>query len=337
MPAIEESVLYQTIHRQPADWRELLARDPAPLEAVARQLGAARRVLLAGIGTSFHAAQLGAFLLRAAGRPAWAVQSADLASYPFGLGPGDALVVISHRGTKGYSVQALARGREAGAWCLALTGQGAPMQGDATLQTVAPERSSTFTASYTAALLLLAQLAARLGAPLALEALPALAEEVLAGQAQVRAWAHAAARAPRLVFSGGGLNGWTALEGALKVKEAAYLTAEGMALETLLHGPIVGLNRGDRLILIRVPGPFAQRAAEIAGVAREIGLELLWVGTPPADAREEALRLPELPEPLSPLLATLPLQLLACFLAEARGTNPDSFRMDVAEYGRAIK
>jgi glucosamine--fructose-6-phosphate aminotransferase (isomerizing) len=298
--------------------------------------------VLAGIGTSHHAAQLGAFFLRAAGRDAWAVQSADLATYPFPLAADDAVVVISHRGTKRYSLLALERARALGAWTLGITGQSSPLAGvDQTLYTVEQEGSSTHSASYTGALLVLALLATRLGAggllP-ALQALPDQLEALLIQEARLRDWVQASDPRPRFVFSGGGLNGWTALEGALKAKEAAYVTAEGMALETLLHGPVVGLNRDDHLALVNPEGPFERRAAEIGQAALEIGLRVLWLGRQPASLESEpGLAFPAVPELLSPFLATPPLQLLAAFLAERCGTNPDSFRLDVADYDRALK
>jgi fructoselysine-6-P-deglycase FrlB-like protein len=53
---ITASALYQTIHRQPADWRRLLARDAAPITAAAARLQQAAHILLVGTGTSYHAA-----------------------------------------------------------------------------------------------------------------------------------------------------------------------------------------------------------------------------------------------------------------------------------------
>src|SRR5205807_1289732 len=131
---------------------------------------------------SHHAAQVAAFFFRAAGRSAWPIMSADLA-YPINLSAEDAVIVISHRGTKRFPVRSIRAAREAGAFCLGLTAQGSQMSGpDQVIQTVATEESSTFTASYTGALLILAQLAAQLGARElgnALAALPEQAEDVL--------------------------------------------------------------------------------------------------------------------------------------------------------------
>ena len=81
-------------------------------------------------GTSYHAAQLGAYLLRAAGRFAWAEHSHDFASYPFPLGPHDAVIVISHTGWKQYSRRCIERAHGAGAWCLAITGENTALPGD---------------------------------------------------------------------------------------------------------------------------------------------------------------------------------------------------------------
>jgi glucosamine--fructose-6-phosphate aminotransferase (isomerizing) len=344
---ITESALYRTIHRQPANWRRLLARDASPITAAAARLQQAAHILLVGTGTSYHAAQLGAYLLRAAGRFAWAEHSHDFASYPFPLGPHDAVIVISHTGWKQYSRRCIARAHGAGAWCLAITGENTALPGEGSggsphqvLHTVEQERSAAYTASYTGALIVLAQLAVHLGAPdiaAALPQLPAQAEDILARQDEIRAWVRAADLDTRFMYTGNGLNGWTAAEGALKAKEAAYVTAEGMATEHLLHGPFFGLNPGDHLLLLNTPGPFSARAEELAGLAHEIGLDIVWFGTPPA--RPNALTgfsFGETVEVVSPLLAVLPLQLLACYLAEAKGANPDSARMDVEPFARPL-
>src|SRR5439155_2282700 len=138
--------------------------------------------------------------------------------------------------------------------------------------TVQQEASSTHSASYTGALFVLALLAARLGAEsfaAQLERLPDQLDQVLAEERPLRDWARQVTLGTRIAYAGGGLNGWTALEGALKAKEAAYVTAEGMSLETLLHGPLVGHDRGDQLVLINASGPFEPRSAEIARAAVE--------------------------------------------------------------------
>ncbi len=350
---IDESAMHRTIHRQPVDWRGLIARDPTTLDAAAAQLRKAARILLVGTGTSYHAAQLGACLLRMAGRFAWAEHSHDFASYPFPVGSDDAVVVVTHTGWKQYSVRCIQRARATGAWCLAITGEntsiavdsiavdGSPASPDYILHTVEQEQSAAYTASYTSALLVLAQLASRLGATditAALDRLPTLAEEVLSREDELRAWAHKADLTRRFMYVGAGLHGWTAAEGALKAKEASYVTAEGMALEHWLHGPMAGTEPVDYFLLINVPGPFTARTAEITRLVHEIGLNIFWVGMPPIPSTSlPGFSFGETLEVLSPLVAVLPLQLLACYLAEARGVNPDIFHMDVEPYARPVR
>ncbi len=91
------SFMYQTMHRQPDDLRALLENGWEPAAAAADLLAGARRVFVTGVGTSYHASLMGAWLLRAVGLDARAVLSADLALYPesFAVGAGDAVIVMA--------------------------------------------------------------------------------------------------------------------------------------------------------------------------------------------------------------------------------------------------
>src|ERR1700737_4450767 len=103
--------MYQTMHRQPDDLRRLLDSGWAPAEEAATRLAPARRVYTVGIGTSYHAALVGAWLLRAAGSDARAVSSFDFSLYPESadVTPNDAVVVMAHSGVKTYSAESLSR------------------------------------------------------------------------------------------------------------------------------------------------------------------------------------------------------------------------------------
>src|ERR1700730_8089528 len=113
----KDSVMYQTMHRQPSDVRGLLRTGWGPAEEAAKRLAGTKRVYVVGIGTSYHAALVGAWLLRAAGADARAVSSFDFGLYPESadLGPDDAVIVMAHSGVKTYSTQSLARAAAAGA------------------------------------------------------------------------------------------------------------------------------------------------------------------------------------------------------------------------------
>ena len=105
------SAMRRIMETQPGELRRILD-DAAPAENAAARL-AGRRILLVGVGTSWHAAHHGAWLLREAGVQAEAVHAADVAPYQREISPQDAVIVLSHTAHTGYSVQMLERAREA--------------------------------------------------------------------------------------------------------------------------------------------------------------------------------------------------------------------------------
>jgi glutamine---fructose-6-phosphate transaminase (isomerizing) len=156
----------RAMRAQSSELTRLLA-DDGSVGAVAERIEG-QRVFVTGTGTSFHAANQGAYLLRLAGVDALAVSAADLVLWGPAPTSGDVLLVLSHRGTKRYTSHALARAREEGVVAFSIGGIGS----GADIETVAQERSGTFTVSHLAALMRLAQLARALGAELELEAVP---------------------------------------------------------------------------------------------------------------------------------------------------------------------
>jgi glutamine---fructose-6-phosphate transaminase (isomerizing) len=309
------SVMRETIAGQPAELRRLLA-DPAGVDAAAERLRG-RRVLLVGTGTSWHAASIGAWFLRAAGADAWAVQAMDAALYGPRPGSGDGLVLLSHRGTKQYTSQVLERARADGAATVTISGRGAP---GADIETVEAERSSAFTASHLGALLRVAQIAVALGADLGAladvpDAVAAVAEGDPIGVAPP-------ARALELI--GAGVNQWTAAEGALKIRETAYVAAQGLSVEQYLHGPSVAVGASDSLVCLDGGGPGRERLLAVARSAESCGVTVRVIG---AEAPSELLS-------VFPLTAVV--QLIALEAAETLGTNPDSFGRDVPSRAHAM-
>ena len=302
------SVMRETMWRQPADLRELLA-DPAPVEAVAARLEG-RRVLLVGTGTSWHAANHGAWLLREAGVEAWAVQALDVALHGPRPGPDDALLLLSHRNTKRYTSEVLERARVEGIPTVVVAGRGSP---GADVETVEPERCAAFTASHLGALMRLAQLAVELGAELgSLADVPAAVEAMLGRPGPL-----VPVPTRLLEFTGAGPNQWTAAEGALKVRETARIAAEGLSVEQLYHGPSVALDERDALVCLDGGGPGAERVAAVAGAAEACGTTVERI-------RDEALG-----EALSIFPLTVAVQRIALECAEALGTDPCAFGYDV--------
>jgi len=351
--------LYQSIHAQPEAIRSLLQDWNGP-EQAAQQMAQARRILLAGIGTSFHAATVGEYILRAAGAEAWAVRSFEFVQYPRPLYQGDVVIVISHRGNKQQGNLALQRAKEEKVPVIGITGKHSKMSGaDITLETVEQDPSSTHSISYTATLTRLAQIAiqlARLNGKAqqarrleeGLSQIPTLIEHSLAQETAVQKIAQEAVQQRRRIyFVGAGPNAITASEGALKAKEAAYVTTEGFELEQAIHGPQVAFEAEDLLIPINVKGPAQTRMADLLQALNEIGSRVWLIGDAP-DERTTTLfehegwsNFPlsigiDFPEELTPLLTVVPAQLLANFLASERGSDADAFRLDHEAYKRAM-
>ena len=293
---------------QPQTLRDLLG-DDGDVQAVAERLKG-RRILVIGTGTSWHAAEQGAQLLRLAGIDARAAQSADVAADGPVPQEGQVLLALSHTGAKRYTATAVQRARDAGADVVQISGVDVA---GADLVTVSKEQSSAYTISHLAALMRLAQLARALGAPLdRLGDVPDAVEAALGAQ-----------RDPVVVpqrlieYTGGGINQWTAAEGALKIREAAYVASEGLAVEQFLHGPSVALRASDHLVCLDGGGAWSERVQEIGDAAERSGV--------PVTRFVER----DLGEPLSIFALTVAVQRVAVESAEALGTDPDSFGRDV--------
>src|SRR6266852_301117 len=118
--------LYRSIHAQPEAVRELLTDWDGPIQA-AEKLARTSRVLLSGIGTSYHASIVGEYLLRLAGADAWAVRSFEFVNYPRPLRTDDGVIIISHRGSKLHGNLAVQRAMEAKVSTIGITGKNSKM------------------------------------------------------------------------------------------------------------------------------------------------------------------------------------------------------------------
>ncbi|MDQ3378136.1 MAG: SIS domain-containing protein [Actinomycetota bacterium] len=342
--------MHDAILAQPDAFARAAQRNEDSADRFVDEVASCRRLFLVGIGTSHHAALVGEHLFRlyGGGVDVRAVHSFDFALYGPELTAEDCVVAVSHRGTKRYTALALGRAREAGCRTALVTGEG-EAAGDAAgpvFRTVAQEKSPAHTVSYTTAVAVLALLAARTGrARTGAETLP---EGVLSEEVPTALWAalgteDEAARLARehldrrrIWLVGGGPDAVTAAETALKIRETSYLQAEGLPTEAMLHGPFQCVEAEDLFVLVAPEGAARERTLEVAGLAREVGSEVVVVydgaGEAPAGVR---LFVPSIPEPFSALTCLVPLQLFSYHLALARGTNPDSFRTDDARFARA--
>ena len=325
--------MHDAIYAQPGALRLVGRGNEAALTAATQAMTSASHVVLTGIGTSWHAALVGTLLLARAGRlgpRVRAVFGAELADYGPPHEPGTALLGITHRGSR-WAAEVFAAARGARAATIAMTATTADVVGaEHVLRTVGREASDTHTVGYTSALALLTMLAAAVGKDEALaHAVDALPDHLamLLGQ---ESWEEIAGRFDRrrqYWFVGGGPNHATALEGALKLTEAAAVPALGVDAEQFLHGPWIGVDADDLVVLVAPPGPSHARCLAAARVAKAAGAAILALCAESdrevAALASETIVLPEIDERLSPIAAVVPLQLFAYHVAVRRGHNPD--------------
>lgn len=298
--------LEHAIRAQPNELRRLAGLDLPPH---ARRLAAGERVWLVGTGTSLHAAELGAAMLARAGLDARPCSSMDFARRA-PLRAADAVLVLTHTGETAHARAARRRALDAGAETVSLTAAGVGWP--EAIETGERERSHTYTRSYTAALAVLALIAGELGAaglgPQALVATADAVEAVLDDSG-----ADGMPEPARLlVLTGSGPGSVTAREAALKLREAARLTAEGYDAEFLLHGSAVPLGGDDALIVLGGGRDDEGFLPRLANAARAEGVPVCEVDQPaPAD------------ELLAQIPLTVRFQLLALRRAQAGGHDPD--------------
>ncbi len=299
--------LEQAIRAQPAELRRLSALDVAPQ---AQRLAGAERLWLVGTGTSLHAAELGAAMFARAGVDSRFASSMEFArSAP--LRPRDAVIVLSHSGGTAYARASRQRALDSGAATLSITGAG--LGWPEAVETGEQERSHTYTRSYFSTLAVLCLMAGQLGADgLGSDAVLTAADatQAVLDSPEINALPEPARL---LVVTGSGPGAVTAREGALKLREAARLTAEGYDAEYLLHGSAVPLGAGDALIVLAAERDEDGFLSRLADAARNEGVEVAQL---------------EQSKPQDELIAQIPLtarlQLLALQRAQAGGHDPDT-------------
>lgn len=307
----------------------------ADIAALARET---RQVLFIARGSSDNAAVYGRYLVESrAGRPATLAAPSIATAYRRRLDlDGVLAVAVSQSGRTGEIVETLGWARDCGARTVAVTNAaGSPLAEAAEVALVTragDEVAVPATKTYTTQLAALAVLGLGLGADVAVddlrrvpgeiarmitlaEASPALPEivEALAG-------------VPGAVVSGRGIAFGTALELALKIKEACYLHAMGLSYADLLHGPIAVVDaRTPALLVAAGSGPTLSGTVALARRVEGAGARAYGIGGGAELARActAALPGPGLPEWVAPLGLIVPGQILVENLARRLGIDPD--------------
>ncbi len=140
--------------------------------------------------------------------------------------------------------------------------------------------------------------------------------------------AHRFAETRSMIYLGRGINYPIALEGALKLKEISYIHAEGYPAGEMKHGPIALLDQHVPVVSIAMPGPVFEKVLSNAQEAKARDASLIGVGPVCGDTEifDVLLPIPHVHELVSPLLTTVPMQLLAYHVAAHRGLDVDQPR-----------
>jgi glucosamine--fructose-6-phosphate aminotransferase (isomerizing) len=311
-------------------------------------VGRFRRVVLVACGTSYHAALVGRYLVeRLAGLPAEVDLASEFRYRDLALDAETLVVALSQSGETADTLGAARAARERGTPVLAITnvvGSALAREATGVVYTHAgPEIGVASTKTFLATLTALYLLGVALGrgrghlAPIdarkrldELVEMPGLVTATLEGEPRVRIIARALLRAQSLLYLGRGIHHPIALEGALKLKELSYSHAEGYAGGEMKHGPIALLADGYPVIaLVPRDQSYDRMLANVEEVRARGGRIIAVCHEGDAEVARHAdhvLPVPAAADLLTPLLSTIPLQLLAYHLATLRGHDVDQPR-----------
>jgi glutamine---fructose-6-phosphate transaminase (isomerizing) len=166
-----------------------------------------------------------------------------------------------------------------------------------------------------------------------LRRLPEAVAKVLEQMEPVRELARSLADADRMLFLGRHVSFPVALEGALKLKELAYIHAEGFAAGELKHGPIAVIDEGTPVVIVVPPRARELLHGKVVSNIQEVrarGARTIVIAEEGDEDvvafADHLIRVPQTPTLLAPVVTTVPLQVLACEIADTRGLDVDQPR-----------
>jgi glucosamine--fructose-6-phosphate aminotransferase (isomerizing) len=308
-----------------------------------------RRIVVVACGTSFHAGLIGRYAIEEWARLPVEVDIASEYRYrnPV-VGPGDLVIGISQSGETADTLAAMRTARARGANVLAITnimGSQATRDADGVLYTragleIGVAATKTFVSQVAVMYLLALRLAELRGTldPGVLKAvisdlkrLPhAIDEMVEHGLASVERIAERHHKAGFFLYLGRHVGLPVALEGALKLKEISYIATDAYAAGEMKHGPIALLDERTPVVVVATDSPVLEKVISNIQEVRARGAQVIAVATEGdeeiAQHADEVITIPRTHWMLAPLLAVIPLQLLAYHIARKRGLNVDQPR-----------
>jgi len=317
------------------------------IDAYQRELTRARRLILTACGTAFHASLVGEFLFEQLARiPAETEYASEFRYRNPIIEDGTIVISISQSGETLDTLAAIEEAKDRGATVLGIVnvvGSSIARTTDAGVYLhVGPEIGVASTKAFTAQVAVLTMLAIELGrrrhissdeANMYLSELtqiPDKISEILKQSEHIKEIAAANIDRDNWLFLGRGLNYPIALEGALKLKEISYIHAEGLPAAEMKHGPIALIVDGMPAVFIATSGPQHDKIMGNVAEVKARGGRIIVVATEGDDSVEKyadhVITIPDAPTLLQPMLAVVPLQLLAYHAAVLRGHDVDKPR-----------
>ncbi len=313
-----------------------------------RQLLQAKRIVIVACGTSWHAGLIGKQLFETFCRIPCEVEYASEFRYrnPV-VTKDDVVIAISQSGETADTLAAIQLAKEKGAFiygvCNAI-GSSIPRATDTgTYIHVGPEIGVASTKAFTGQVTVLTMIALAMGEAKGtidrqeylrvvreLNNIPNIIREVLKTNDKVRDLARTFTYAHNFLYLGRGFSYPVALEGALKLKEISYIHAEGYPAAEMKHGPIALIDSDMPVVVIATHNAMYEKVlSNIQEIKARQGRVIALVSKGDdtiAKIADEVIELPDVLECLEPLVATIPLQLLAYHVAVCKGKNVDQPR-----------
>jgi len=308
----------------------------------------ARRILIVACGTSWHAGLVAEYLLEKFTRIPVEVEYASEFRYrdPI-IFSDDIIIAISQSGETADTLAAINIAKELGAFVFGVcnvVGSSISRLTDAGCYTHAgPEIGVASTKAFTTQITVLSLLALRLGMVkgtlsrseyqqhlVELESIPDKVSEILKQERLIKEVASSFKDANNCIYLGRGYNFPVALEGALKLKEISYIHAEGYPAAEMKHGPIALIDEQMPVVVIATKkGHYDKVVSNISEIKSRKGRIIAVVSEGDIRVKELAdycIEIPESLECFTPILTTIPLQLLSYYIAVQRGCNVDQPR-----------
>jgi glucosamine--fructose-6-phosphate aminotransferase (isomerizing) len=309
----------------------------------------AKRIVVVACGTSYHAGLIGSYAIEHWARMPVGVDIASEFRYrnPV-IGPGDVVVGITQSGETADTLAAMRLAQERGATVLAVTnvmGSQATRDADGVLYTragleISVAATKTFVCQVAVMYLLGLRLAELRGTIESAELRRLVAEikrlphfvdgVIAAAEEPVAAAAEAHAHKDFFLYIGRHVGLSVALEGALKLKEISYISADAYAAGEMKHGPIALLDESTPVVAVATDSPILDKMISNMQEVRARGAHVIAIATEGneeiAQHAAQVIRVPATDWMLQPMLAVIPLQLLAYRIARKRGLNVDQPR-----------